>query len=67
VETRIHARNRGIDHIEAPEGKVVFRRQGAIINPLKTFPRINGMQPLEALDVVLAHLSRVEPLAESNQ
>jgi transcription-repair coupling factor (superfamily II helicase) len=63
AEVRVHARSRGIDHIEVPEGKVVFRRRGTIINPLPTFPRIRGLQPLEALDVILAHLSRVQPLA----
>ena len=62
AETRIHARIRGIDCIEDVEGKVVLRREGKITNATEHFPRITGLRPLQATDVVLAALHHVQPL-----
>jgi len=62
AEMRLHARVRGIDLIEFRDGKVIFRRQGKIINPTNSFPRINPKKSLEAVDIILAALGRISPL-----
>ena len=62
VEMRLHARVRGIDLIEYTEGKIIFRREGRIITPTSTFPRINPKKPFESLDIILACLSHLKPL-----
>ena len=62
AEMRLHARVRGIDLIEYTDGKIVFRREGKIINPTNTFPRINSAKPFESVDIILASLSRLKPL-----
>ncbi len=62
AEMRLHARVRGIDLIEYTDGKVIFRREGKIINPTNVFPRINPKKPFESVDIILANLSRLKPL-----
>ena len=62
TEMRLHARVRGIDLIEYTDGKVIFRREGKIINPTNTFPRINPTKPFESVDIILASLSRLKPI-----
>jgi transcription-repair coupling factor (superfamily II helicase) len=62
AETRIHARARGIDCIEHLDGKIVLRRQGRIMNTTTHFPRITGLRPVQAVDVVLASLTHLAPL-----
>ncbi|MCX7847637.1 MAG: transcription-repair coupling factor, partial [bacterium] len=63
AEARVHALARGIDCIEAVDGKIVFRRRGAIVNPGKRLPRIQGLSPLHAVTVILAHLVQLPPLS----
>lgn len=62
AEARLRARSRGIDCIECVDGKVVFRRRGTIVNPGQQLPRIAGLSPLQAMDVILGHLERIAPL-----
>ena len=62
AEARIHALSRGVDCIEIIDGKVIYRRRGAIINASNQLPRISGLKPLQAMDVILAHLERIHPL-----
>ncbi|NLF39045.1 transcription-repair coupling factor [bacterium] len=61
AEVRLHARTRGIDCIEMLDGKLILRHKGAIANPTTQLPRIAGMKPLNAVDVILAQLERCQP------
>ncbi len=60
AEARLHALARGIDCIEAIDGKVVYRRRGSIMNAGNQLPRIAALPPLQAMDVVLANLERIQ-------
>ena len=62
AEIRLHAKARGIDLIEYSDGKIIFRRQGKIINPTSAFPRINPKKQIEAVNIILASLGRLSPL-----
>jgi len=61
-EAKIHAMIRGISSLEVENGKVIMRRDGKILSPSESFPRIKPSKTLESMNIILAYISQLKPL-----